>query len=736
MGTRGGGCMRFLGKSVYFLIVLAFLGGAVLLRVADPFPVQALRLLAFDLYQRMAPAEALPEQPVVVVDIDEESLRAVGQWPWPRTRMAELTRKLTEAGAASVAFDVLFSEPDQSSPEEVIRRLPPEQAAIVAGSIGATPSHDGVFAAALATSPSVLGIALSGGGRPLPHLRAGFATAGDDPRPFIPNFAGAVANVAVLNDAAKGLGSINWIQDRDQIVRRVPLVLRVGDQLVPSLAAEALRVGQDAGSYILKSSNASGEAAFGRETGLNHIRVGEFVVPTDADGAIWLRFRPSDPEAFIPAHSVLDGSMAADRVEGRIVLVGTSAAGLLDIRATPLDSAVPGVEIHAQVIEHILTGRTLTRPDYAGGLEIAGIVGLGLLLALVLPRVSAGAAAILGVLVIGGLLAAAYAAYLKAGLLIDPIYPALALLLLVIGTVLHTFRQVERARAGIRRAFQYYVSPAVVDEIIADPKRLELGGEVRELTLLFCDVRNFTSLSEELSAAELTRFINELLTPLSDIILSHRGTIDKYMGDAIMAFWNAPLDDRDHARHALDAAAAMLAAMPGLNAEWQRRSAASGRPMPDVRIGIGINTGPCCVGNLGTARRFDYSAVGDEVNVASRLEQLTKEYGLGVIVGERTATEVDGAGLVEIDQVQLRGRSGQSRIFTFIPADAEPDFVTAQRAFAACLRERDPDVWKDALYRAKTAAPARFGTYYHLMLERLGARGRMSGEAPPITIDL
>jgi adenylate cyclase len=729
--------MRFFGRSFYYLMVVAFLAGVALLRIADPFPVQALRLLAFDLYQRMAPAKALPEQPVVIVDIDEESLRSLGQWPWPRTTMAELTRKLTEAGAASFAFDVLFPEPDQSSPEEVLRRLPPEQAAIVAGSIGTAPSHDAVFAASLAASPSVLGLALSGGGEPLPRLRAGFATAGDDPRPFIPDFAGAVANVPVLNEAAKGLGSINWIQDRDQIVRRVPLVLRVGDQLVPSLATEALRVGQDAGSYILKASNASGEAAFGRETGINHVRVGEFVVPTDPDGSIWLRFRPSDPGAFIPARVVLDGSMPVDRVEGRIVLVGTSAAGLLDIRATPLDSAVPGVEIHAQVIEHILTGRTLTRPDYARGLEIALPVALGLLLALLLPLVSAGWAAFIGALAIGGLLVAGYGAYLKAGLLIDPLYPALAMLLLVIGTVLYTFSKAERARAGIRRAFQHYVSPAVVDEIIADPKRLELGGEERELTLLFCDVRNFSSLSEDLSAAELTRFLNELLTPLSDIILAHRGTIDKYMGDAIMAFWNAPLDDQDHARHALDAAAAMMAAMPGLNAEWRRRSGSNGRPMPEVRIGIGINTGRCCVGNLGTAQRFDYSAIGDEVNIASRLEQLTKTYGLGVIIGERTASEVGGAGLIEIDQVQLRGRNGQSRIFTFIPADAEADFVVAQRAFASCLRERDAHVWKDALYRAKTAAPARFGPYYHHMLERFDARSRGSGEKPvPITIDL
>ncbi|MCX5576761.1 CHASE2 domain-containing protein [Kaistia terrae] len=729
--------MRFFGRPVYFLTVAAFLAGAALLRVADPFPVQAIRLLAFDLYQRMAPAEALPEHPVLIVDIDDASLKAVGQWPWPRTVLAELTRKLGEAGAASIAFDVLFSEPDQSSPEQVIKRLSPEQATLVAASIGDAPTHDAAFAEALAATPSVLGLSLSGGGSPLPPLNAGFATAGDDPRPFIPNFSGAIANVAALDTAAKGLGSINWLQDRDQIVRRVPLVLRVGDALVPSLAAEALRVAQDAGSYILKASNASGEEAFGRKTGLNHVRIGALVVPTDADGGIWLRFRPSDPQSFVPAKDVLDGSIPAHLMEGRIVLVGTSAAGLLDLRATPLDSAVPGVEIHAQVIEHVLTGRSLTRPDFASGLEIAGIVGLGLLLALILPNVSAGAAAILGVLAIGGIVVGGFLAFDRAGWLFDPFYPALAIALLVLGSVLYTFRQAERARAGIRRAFQYYVSPDVVDEIIADPTRLELGGEVRELTLLFCDVRNFTTLAEGMTATELTRFLNELMTPLSNIILKHRGTIDKYMGDAVMAFWNAPLDDPDHARHALDAAEAMMAAMEGLNATWQSEAAARGRAMPEVRIGIGINTGPCCVGNLGTAQRFDYSAIGDEVNIASRLEQLTKEYGLGAIVGESTVRAAGSAGLVEIDRIQVRGRSGHNRIFTLVPPDAEPDFLEAQRAFAATLPEFDPTIWRTALYRAKSAAPARFATYYHVMLERLSARGGLGGApSPHITIDL
>lgn len=537
----------------------------------------------------------------------------------------------------------------------------------------------------------------------------------------MPDFVGAVRNLPALEDAAQGIGSINWIPDRDQIVRRVPLIFRVGDQYVPSLAAEALRVAQGAGSYILKASNANGEEAFGAVTGLNHIKIGAVVVPTNSEGAIWLRFRPSDPGTFIPAKDVLDGTMGPDAVAGRIVLVGTSAAGLLDLRATPIDVAVPGVEIYAQVIEHILSGETFSRPDFARGVELAAMVLLGLLLAVTLPRLPATAGAAFGAVVIGGLLAGGYFAYDPGGLLFDVLYPALVLILLTVGAVLYTYRETERARAGVRRAFQYYVSPDVVDEIIADPGRLELGGEVRELTLLFCDVRGFTTISEGMSAHELTRFINSLLTPLSEIILDHRGTIDKYMGDAIMAFWNAPLDDPDHARHAIQAAEAMLAAMGPLNEAWQREAAAAGRTMPMVRIGVGVNTGECCVGNLGSATRFDYSVIGDEVNVASRFESLTKDYGLGLLMGEQTARLAGRDAIVEVDEVQVRGKTVATRLFTVAPRDCPADWLIAHRRFVDALTSGDAAAAEPARVAAARSAPAAFALYYERMIEKVAA---------------
>ncbi len=325
------------------------------------------------------------------------------------------------------------------------------------------------------------------------------------------------------------------------------------------------------------------------------------------------------------------------------MLVGTSAPGLLDLRATPLDAALPGFEVHAQALEHIMAGRTLLRPDYAVGLEQAVMVVLGLALALVLPRLAAMASAALGLSVIALMVVGGYVIYSQFGLLLDPSFPALVMFVLVTTATIYVYRRAEQQRGEVRRAFGYYVAPAVVNEIIANPHKLELGGEVRELTLLFCDVRNFTSISERMTAHELTTFINRLLTPLSEIILTNRGTIDKYMGDAIMAFWNAPLDDAAHAANAWQSAFAMIRRMESLNDEWRKEAEAAGRTYSRVAIGIGINSGNCCVGNLGSSQRFDYSAIGDDVNVASRLEGLSKVYGVPVVVSEADRLADPGA---------------------------------------------------------------------------------------------
>jgi adenylate cyclase len=708
----------------YVLLVSLVLIGATALRIVDPFSLQALRLVAFDYYQRLEPQAYDPALPVRIVDIDEESLARVGQWPWPRTIVADLLNRLISDGAATVAFDILFAEPDQTSPEQFVKRLTPEEAKLLEPLVASRQSHDAILASAIENTPTVLSVLLTNSATATPvPVKAGMAIAGDDPRPFIPAFAGSSNNLPALEEAAAGIGAINWIPDRDQVVRRLPLVFRVGDELVPTLITEALRVAQGASTYILKASNASGETAFGASTGLNHIKVGALEIPTNADGEVLLQFRPSNPSAFVPAWTVLAGTYDPNEIAGKIVLVGSSAAGLNDLQATPLDAALPGVEVQAQAIEHLLSGRSLTRPDDALALEVLFVLIVGTMLAVILPRISAGASSLLGALVIIAIVLGAWLSYRYAGLLLDPTYPAMAIIALVGSATLYIYRRVEQQRGEVRRAFGHYVSPAVVDELIANPDRLELGGEVRELTLLFCDVRNFTSISERLTAHELTQFINNLLSPLSEIILKHRGTIDKYMGDAIMAFWNAPLDDPEHHRSASLAALDMAAKMGDLNREWRSEAEKADRPFNPVAIGIGINSGNCCVGNLGSSIRFDYSAIGDDVNLASRVEGLSKVYGLTIVLGESTATNC-GQPVIELDMIRVKGRLEPSRLYTLQGSlAASPDglrrLVPGHEAMLAAYRARDWEGADAAIAACREAGVPALEKFYGIYQSRI-----------------
>jgi len=695
---------KILDRSRFLVVlVVVLLTVATTVRVIDPFLVSALRQLTFDWYQRLHPESYDPDSPVRIVDIDEASLSRIGQWPWPRTVLGDLLADLADKGAAVVGFDVLFVEPDRSSIEEIAKRLPAAQASSLLQITAGERSNDQVFADALRGSPSVLGISLSNGPTSLAHAKAGFAIAGDDPRRFIPSFSGANNNLAVLDTAAHGIGSVNWLPDRDQIVRRVPLLYRVGAELVPSFAAEVLRVAQGASTYVLKAANASGETAFGRNTGLNHLKIGNVEIPTNADGRIIIKFRPSNPAAYIPAWKVLSGEVSREDIAGRIILVGTSAAGLLDLRGTPLDSAVPGIEIHAQLLEHILAGRSLVRPDYALGLEESMIVVLGLLLAVMLPRVTPSSAAVWSLLTIGALFFAGWLAFYLWGLMLDTTYPALALGCLAACITTYLYRGVERQRRQIRSAFGQYLSPALVEQLAQAPEKLVLGGEEREMTIMFSDVRGFTTISEyyKTDPQGLTSLMNRFLTPLTNAILARKGTIDKYMGDAIMAFWNAPLDDQEHEINACAAAVDMLEEIDELNKQRELEAQEGGSPFIPLKVGVGLNTGTCVVGNMGSDLRFDYSVLGDSVNLASRLEGQSKEYGFPIIVGSKTALAAkDRFAILELDFVMVKGKKEPEVIYAIAGREDVMHSARFQRLrnltieMLACYRSRD---WDGAL---------------------------------------
>ncbi len=692
---------------LYAIVVGAVILASLALRLADPAPVARLRALVFDTYQQLDPGTFNPALPIRIVDIDERSLKQLGQWPWPRTVLAKLVDELNKDGAAVIGFDMVFPEADRMSPGNVARYWPqtPDLDKLKSDLAG-LPSNDHVFAQAISQAPVVLGFIALNDKAPPPERKAGFAHGGDDPALFVPSFTGDAASLPALQKAATGQGSVNWIPEQDQIIRRMPMLITVGGKLYPSFAAECLRVAQGASTYLVKSSGASGEQSFGSHTGVVEVKDGQFVVPTGADGQMWMRFSKHEPDLYLPAWKVLAGKIPASEINGRIILVGTSAAGLLDLRATPLDPAIPGVELHAQAIEQIISGHFLQRPDFATGAEALYILLLGLVIAFLIYRAGALTGAILGLVAIAAVIGVSWYGYAAKGWLIDPIYPSISLLAIYLTGTLVVFLRTEHERNRVRNAFSHYMAPALVERLAAEPSRLKLGGETRDMTLLFSDVRGFTTISEGLSAEELTQFLNSLFTPLSNIVLDEQGTIDKFMGDAVMAFWNAPLDDPAHANHACRAALRMMAEMKTLNQRWADEAAAKDRPFKPVSLGIGLNTGDCCVGNLGSETRFDYSVIGDNVNVASRLEGQSKTYGVGAVVGQSTVDRAPDFAFLELDLLKVKGKTEATRIFALLGDEAQKhddQFIALRDCHARFLEAFRNRAWDEAEALSKEA---------------------------------
>ncbi|MBW0005063.1 MAG: adenylate/guanylate cyclase domain-containing protein [Hyphomicrobiales bacterium] len=710
--------LRLYALAVALPFVLAILVGI------SPLPVRTdVQNLVFDNYQRMSPRIYDPGSPVRIIDIDDESLKRYGrQWPWPRTELAGFVDFLKQHGALAIGFDFLFAEPDQMGIGELIRNEPRERAlALIAQELEKNGTYDQAFAKSLAGAPVILGAALvngTGQGKsgqaqaedqaPLP-LKAGFSHAGDDPLLFLHAFQASIGPIKILADQAAGMGALNWVPDRDRVIRQVPLLFALRDQIVPSLAAEALRLAQEqGGSYFIKSSNASGETAFGAKTGIVAVRIGKVAVSTQPRGDVRVRFTRHEPRRFIPAWRLLAHEIDPAEIENKIVFIGSSAAALGDVVTTPLDASVPGVEIHAQLLEHILDGQSLVRPDIADGIELLVMVLLSLVMIVVLPFVPAMVGAAIGGVCVLALSAGSWWAFTQKGLLLDPVFPSLSAGVVFLAGVLALYGLKQSQERHVRQAFGRFVSPAVVQRLAENPERLILGGENRELTLLFCDLRSFTTISEGFDAHGLTRFLNEYLTPMTDVVLDHNGTVDKYMGDAIMAFWNAPLDDPDHARNSAMAALAMRAELAKLNARWQAEAAERRRNFPEVRFGVGLNTGICCVGNLGSARRFDYSAIGDDVNVASRLEGATKMLGVDIAANEATRDEAPEFAWLEIDKVMVKGKSLPITAYALVGdekvARSERFKALAERheAMLEAFRGRAFD---EALARCAEAAP-------------------------------
>jgi adenylate cyclase len=661
------------------LIALAILCAFIALRVVDPSPLQTLRLKVFDLYQQIEPRDSETKQPVRIVDLDEASLAAYGQWPWPRTLVAQLLDQLVLYQTGPIGFDIVFAEPDRTSPGLIAGTLPGLDEA-TRDALEQLPSNEEVLAAAIVRSGrSVLGQSTTSAPEPVAtdriSVKANFATKVrrgsqfTDATKTVLNFAGLVRNRPELEKAAQGIGLFTIKPEQDGIIRRVPMVVAVGDTLYPSLSVEMLRVATGNPTIAVELDHA----------GMVGIIVDKRfpIIPTDSIGRTWVHYTPHDPARFVSAKDVLEGNVQREKLAGHFILIGTSAIGLQDIRATPLNDAVPGVEVHAQLLETVLSQSFLSRPNFVTGAELFALVVVGLLLIILVPILGPIWTLILGGSLIAGLTGLSWWLYIDAGLMFDMIYGAIASGVLYAAMTYMNYMSEEAQKRQVRGAFSHYMSPALVEQLAKDPSKLRLGGEMREMTLLFTDIRGFTPISELFDAEGLTSFINGFLTPMTEIILERRGTIDKYMGDCIMAFWNAPLDDETHVANACRSALEMNGRLVLLNDELEADAKSEGRRFIPIRIGTGLNTGECCVGNMGSDMRFDYSVLGDTVNLASRLEGQSKTYGAEIVLGETTHAQAGEFATLELDLIQVKGKTVPVRVYSLLGDEAvktSPEF--------------------------------------------------------------
>lgn len=682
---------------------LIVLMAMIVLRAADPAALSAVRLAVFDFYQQAHP-RPYTQAPVTVLDIDDASLKELGQWPWPRARLAEMVDAATAAGSVAIAFDIVFAEPDRLSPGQITVDNPQLPAGIRTA-LAALPDNDAALAAAFARSRVVAGQtsrraatedgATAGTAPPLaprPH-----ALVGTDPRPWLLTFPKAVQNLPELEAAAVGQGVFSVRPDADGIYRRVPVAMVVEDQFRLGLSPELLRVATGGAPFAIRTNDA----------GVEGVVLGRQLVPTDRDGTIWPWLTHPTPARSVSAADVLAGRLPPDRMAGQLVLVGTSAIGLEDFRPTPLGIPMAGVEIHAQVLENILGDTLLLRPNYAIGAELALGATMGLLLILVVPLIPALWLAIGAVLVLGSVATGSYLSFVTHRLLLDATWPMLTAFALLVLMSMANYLREEQRRRRIRSAFGQYVSPELVAELSSSEAELSLGGETRELTLLFSDVRGFTAISESFKSDPqgLTRLMNDLLTTLSDPILAEGGTIDKFMGDAVMAFWNAPLMHPDPAGAACRAALVMRDGVHALNAARRAAAVTQGDMAVPLKVGLGLNTGTCVVGNMGSNARFDYTALGDAVNLASRLEGQSKTYGVDIVLGDSTCQAVAGTfATLELDLIRVKGKSQPERMHALFG-----DETLARRPAFQAVRAAGQDVL--AAYRQRDWASARQATF-------------------------
>ncbi len=763
--------------SFRLIVTLASIGAAVLLgslRISDPKPVEIMRLKYFDQLQKKYPRSTDGQTYSVIVDIDEKSLREVGQWPWPRTVLAELFKKSKESGMLVLGLDVLFAEKDRTSPDLIAQDLKKRNPK-VAEMLSELPTNESIAMEAMKVFPTVIGhsgLDVTGDAERQDIKDSSvkvFLGKNKNPNDWLISYPGLLANVSEFEEAASGAGTVSVAEEPDGIIRRVPLISNVAGKVRPTLGLDMIRVAFKGNSIATR-------------TGINGVEeiiiqtqsIGNAAIPTDENGRVWVYYGESDSikkedarRYYVSAVDIIKGRVGKERLQGKLGILGTSATGLKDIRPTPVEDRMPGVEIHANLIDTVISAilyytsnknaENIYKQSLKKGLteeealveknkvKISGApflksgtnmkfyegiftICLGFLITISALKFGPIVNISLLVSVIGTAFYISVRLFVDEKTLFDPTFAGFSTFVIYFGNTFANYLRDANEKKQIRGAFSQYLSPALVEQLAEDPDKLVLGGETKKMTFLFCDVRGFTTISESFKSDPqgLTKLINRFLTPLTNEIINVNGTIDKYMGDCIMAFWNAPIDVDGHEKMACDATLRMHAVMKDLNAEREKEAKSENKKYLELKIGIGLNTGGCVVGNMGSDQRFDYSVLGDSVNLAARLEGQSKSYGVKTVIGPETNESVkESFATLKLDMIAVKGKKEAVTIYTLV-GDLEfknsSEFKNLALKHEKILKNYFSQNWENCLTEMKVAKSLCnniMTEYYEIMSERI-----------------
>ncbi len=674
-----------MNKSLTYCFAIIF--SINILFASNPLDISnSLRNYFFDIYQKLPFKELKSTNNVVVINIDENSLSKIGQWPWSRIEVARLVMETANLGASSILLDFIFSEADRTSPESILKLWSNyTDTSEIEEIIKRIPDPDSILSSVIKQSGNVTSIftATNQENSKLPIVKAGYVILGKNPIVSLKNFSGSIVSLQNIQQNSKGVGGVTLDQVNDGVIRRIPLFLNIESNLFPSNISETIRIYKNANTYQIKSNNPKNTIS--EDVFFDSVRIGELEIPTTKNGEIWLRGKLEKDYKIISALDVIQKKVKAKEIEDKIVIIGTNAEGLALTKNSPLSENISGTELYAGAIAQIISKDFLNRPDWFSGAELVISIIVSSLILIILFFSPPVIGAVFATISMTAIFLSGYYLLWFHSILFDISPLLISVVSLYIFFITSQFNYNYRQKRQIRNTFERYLSPKVIQQLSNNPSLIQLGGEVRHLTVLFCDIRKFTNISEQYSdnPQELVTLLNRFLTPLTSIILEHEGTVDKYMGDCIMAFWNAPLDVNDHNTKACKASREMHKRIHILNEELLKEN-----KLP-LEAGIGINSGIGLVGNVGSDQRFDYSVIGDTVNLAARLESQSKTYGFPTLISEYVKTNDMEDAVIEIDIIRVKGKNFPVRIFAFkddISLDSNDEVFTLITKFIHAYR--------------------------------------------------